>query len=696
MNIKQISIVFSIFTMLSSQSVFAQSSRTPQAQVAEMYWHRAMANLRTAHIQQSDGMGSSYRAAREDYSTVIRLMPQYADAYFMRSMVAFIMADYHNAFEDMQMALQLRTSIRQKRPPSMLRNALESDSFDGMFALAAGQFGKADSLFAQSLYKNNLRQSGALYIYRALAQFGVGKRDAACEDCRKAEMLGEPKAKEVFERYCSTGNVVLDISFPQPFQFFPRDAQDSASVLLSGVVNRSNVDSVFTILFRNGTQVQRVSMPLVYMPVKNVVPAVTKNSTRSSKTKAKLAARFALSVRLKAECAEYNITLAIRLKNGTDSIVAERDSLVAGDVFLFAGQSNMVLGNVPDSPKEEFLRTYNFDNNNVGGLSKWWQTMAFTNTIVSQMSHIGALGGTLAQSILDKQKIPICAIHAAVGGTSIELHLPVRKNPPQGIYNNALHIAKQSGLAKHIRGIVWFQGESNTGLGYADKFTALYSAWKMDYPSVQRVYVVQIRPNSCNDFDNSDIREEQRRLQEILPNVDVLAANAVQGYDGCHFSQQGYEQLAGQVYRLMERDLYGGKDTIDIASPSLRKAFFADTTRRTVVLEFSPTTISITTSSDSLVVKGIGYTLRDAFQIDGRTKEGNKSLLDAHGWIERVETNGTGTVRVRLCEGVQAERISYIPSKFYPATTVIYDGPWLVTKRGVGVLSFFRAGIQAP
>jgi len=694
MSIKRILVMLAIFGVLASQSLFAQRSRTPQAQEAEIYWHRAMSNLRTAHLQQSDGMGSNYRVAREDFSTVIRLVPQYADAYFMRSMIAFIMADYHIAFEDMQIALQLRADIWQKRPSSMLRNALETDSFDGMFALAAGQFGKADSLFARSLYKNYLRQSGALYIYRALAQFGVGKRDAACEDCRKAEMLGELKAKEVFERYCGNSNVVLDIAFPQSFQFFPRDAHDSASVQLSGIVNRSGVDSVFAVLSRNGTPVQRVSLPLVYAPI--VQNAVAKNSSRSGTRNAKHSARFAMALRLKAECAEYSIMLRVRFKNGLDSLIAQRDSLVAGDVFLFAGQSNMVLGNVPNSPKEEYLRTYNFDDNNPGGTLRWWQTMASTNTMTSAISRIGALGGTLAETILERQGIPVCAIHAAVGGTSIELHLPLRKNPPQGMYDYVLHLARQAGLAKNIRGIVWYQGESNTGLGYTDKFAALYRAWKLDYPNVQRVYVVQIRPNSCNDFDHSDIREEQRRLPEIFPDVVVLSANAVQGYDGCHFSQQGYEELAQQTYRLVEKDLYGGKDTVDIVAPSLRKAFFADSTRRTVVLEFSPSTSHITTSMDSLQVKGVTYTLSDGLLIDGRTKEGNKAILDASGWIERVETNGTHTMSVHLREGQQAERISYVPNKFYTATTVVYEGPWLITKRGVGVLSFYRAVIQAP
>ncbi len=690
-------IVFvAIAILLPSHLVFAQRTRPQQTQEAEMHWQMAMANLKTANLQQSDGMGSSYRAALEGFSRVISLVPRYADAYFMRAMVAFIMEDYHGAFEDMNAALHLRKSIFENHPQSMLRSTLEKDSFDGMFALAAGQFAQADSLFARSLYKNQLRQNGALYVYRALAQVGVGRRDAACEDCRRAEILGESKSREVFNRYCGNSAVVLDITFPQNFQFFARDAQDSASVLLSGTVNRKEVDSVYAILLRSEIAVQRVSMPLVYSPNNNAAPFSTKDAPRSKKSATSSAARFTLTLRLKAECVEYSLRLGVRFKNGADSIVVQRDSLVAGDVFLFAGQSNMVGGEVPMSSKGEFLRTYCLDENSDGHNFSWWQTMASTNKITSAISHIGGLGGALASHIVEEHGIPVCALHPAWGGTSIEMHLPVRKVPPQGIYDYTLNLARQSGLAKHIRGIVWYQGESNAGLGYAEKFAALYRAWKTDYPAVQRLYVVQIRPNSCNDLDQSDIREEQRRLPEFLPNIEVVAANAVQGYDGCHFSQQGYEQLAGQIFRLTERDFYGGKDTIDIGSPSLRQASFTDSARRTVLLEFAPFASHITSSSDSLIVKGVSYSLKDAFQIDGRLQEGNKTVLDAHGWIESVEAKGSNLVRVRLREGIRAERISYIPNKFYPASAVVYDGPWLVTKRGVGVLSFFRADIKEP
>jgi hypothetical protein len=570
-----------------------------------------------------------------------------------------------------------------------MRSDVEMKNFDGLIALVLGKFALADSLFTNLYQPENLRSRGALLFYRAVARFGLHRYESACKDCRIAVSWGESQAAELMERSCPEADITVDNTFPQNFQFYPREANDSARLILSGFVHRADMDSVFVILYRNEYAVSRIAAALDFKQ--------QKESLKSSYTKPgnfvsrKFQARFSLPIQIKSECAEYSFALGMCDKKGNENIVLRRDSLVAGDVLLFGGQSNMVLGNVPKSLKSEYMRTYNLENE-----TSRWQQMNITNNFTGQLGRIGALSGDLARRIVEDRGIPVCAIHSAVNGSSIEQHLPMRRNPPRGIYDNVLNLARQSGLAKNIRGIVWYQGESNTGLGYAERFSALYRAWKVDYPAVQRVYVVQVRPNVCNNFEQSDVREEQRHLPEFFSNVEVIAANAVRDYDGCHFSQQGYEELAGQVYRLVERDFYGSKDSINISSPNLRKAFFADTLRQIITLEFLPATSQISVSFDSLLVNGIYYSLRDAFLLDGRTSEGNNSLLDAPGWIERIETNTINTVHIRLRKGIQAERITYIPNKFYPASNVVYNGPWLVTKRGVGILSFYRVSIQAP
>lgn len=698
---QQVGLFFATVLLLITFPLVSNAQRisVKQAKEADQLWARAMTNYRIALENQFDVTGANFRSAREDLTGLIAYMPQYAQAYFMRAVIAFSMLDLYDAFLDICQAVRLKPSIVEAPPPYQMRSASDKLHFQGMIALASGNDSQADSILSIPLLKQHLHRSEALYLYRAMARFNLGRKGESCADCQKALSANIPQAKAFRERFCQDEDVVLDSSFPTNLQFFPRGSNDSATVTLSGTIHRQNVDSVYAILIRAGQVVQRASLPVVYTVQKNGSPkgvslgelgkVVKKNILNPSYGTQRLNATFLFPVRIKAECAEYSLVLGLRLKNGGDTVITRRDSLVAGDAFLFAGQSNMVLGAVPSSDKAEFMRTYNFEISH-----SWWQTMVSTNALPREMGHIGGFGGAMAKNIVEERKIPVCVIHAALSGTSIEQYFPTRGSPKNSMYDNARILAQQSGLAKNIRGIVWYQGESNTGIGYSEKFAALYRAWKLDYPAVQRVYVVQIRPNACNDFDHSNLREDQRRLPEFFPNVSLVSANAVPGYDGCHFSQQGYEAIAGQVYRLMERDFYNGKDTLDIVAPSLRNASFSDSTRRTVELLFSPSTSNITVSSDSIFAGNAWRSLRDAFLIDGLTREGDKALLGAHGWIENVEVTGTNTVRVHLRDGVHAERITYIPSKFYPTTSVVYDGPWLVTKRGVGVLSFFRASIH--
>jgi hypothetical protein len=684
-------LVWAFWTLFAQESVIAQRLNPKEAQELENLWSRAQLNYQIAIEKQSPPTSNNLRAAFDDFSAILSRLPNNANAHFMRSVVAFSMMNYQESFADMQSALRYDARLAQKPLQYTMRSPIEKQNFEGFIALAAKQFVRADSLLANLYQPEMIRERGALYYYRAMAKFGLRKSETGCEDCRIAEELGAAGAEELFARNCSQADVVLDKSFPRNFQFFAREANDSARLSLSGVVRRAGVDSVVVVVYRNGEAVARQSVELT------AVSTSSKESAKSSqKQVTKLLGKqwqvpFTVPISIKAECAQYGFVLGLKDKSGVEQTVARRDSLVAGDVFLFGGQSNMVLGDVPPSPKAAFMRTYNREN-----IASWWQTMAATNGFSGRLGRSGALSGELARRIVEERGIPVCGIYASVNGSSIEQHFPQRKNLPQGIYDNALRMARLSGLAKHIRGIFWYQGESNSGLGYGQKFAALAEAWKSDYPAVEHLYVVQIRPNSCNTLDQNDVREEQRHLGAMFPNLRMIAASGVEGYDGCHFSQAGYASFAGQLYRALAHDSYGVADTTDIVSPNLAKAYFADTTRQTVVLEFTPSSSRIITSVDSLLVDGKAVFIKDAFLCDGRLLENGKSFLDAPNMIASVEASGKNTVRITLQSGIRAERLTYLPDKFYPGTVTVYAGPWLQTPRGMGVLSFFRAPIQPP
>ena len=72
-----------------------------------------------------------------------------------------------------------------------------------------------------------------------------------------------------------------------------------------------------------------------------------------------------------------------------------------------------------------------------------------------------------------------------------------------------------------------------------------------------------------------------------------------------------------------------------------------------------------------------GRPLASAFYFNGE-----EALQPDSAWII-----GT-TVVLRPPEELNVTTVSYVPSKNYPGTTTLFQGPWLVDEMGVGALSF--------
>ncbi|MCU0426819.1 MAG: sialate O-acetylesterase [Candidatus Kapabacteria bacterium] len=693
-----------------AQPIFAQGKLSKKAQEAQALWSRAMLNYQFAMQNKFAITSANFRASFEDFSSVIEIAPTFAEAYFMRSLVGFSLRKIDDAFIDAKEVVRLKPSFANLHPPFLVTTVADSLAFEGILAFAAKNFVKADSLFSLPETQVNMRSMEMMYLYKAIAQYNIGKQQKGCEDCRKAVEWGIPNADKFTEYLCNADSVVLAKDFPVSMQFFPRDKNDSAQIILRGLVRRSDADSVVLEQYRNGKPIHRESILLKFVEPKKksplsslgvlgtyigqqnaekqTTPKHTTNKKNLPSTKS-LQAEFSMPMPIKAECAEYSFKLSLKLGNGGYSMIATRDSLIAGDVFLFAGQSNMVLGDVPQSTKQEFIRTYNTQQDRL------WQTMSATNVMPFSMGHIGALGGRIAQRIVEEQGIPVCAIHAAESGTSIEEHFPTYGSDRRLIFDRAYRLARNAGLAAKLRGIVWYQGESNTGLGYTQRFSQLYAAWKQAYPAFERIHVIQIRQNQCNEFDQNDIRDEQRRFPEVLPKISVIASNGVEGYDGCHFSQSGFLQLGDLVYASVAHDYYASTDTIDVISPTINRAYFEDSAKTRLVLDFVPSLSSIIPSTtDSVKVLDKYFFLKDAFALSGRHAINGGVFLDSRAEILGVEINSTNRVVLTLRSGVIAETVSYLPDKTYTGTSVFYNGPWLTTKRGAGVLAFYRFKIQ--
>jgi hypothetical protein len=239
-----------------------------------------------------------------------------------------------------------------------------------------------------------------------------------------------------------------------------------------------------------------------------------------------------------------------------------------------------------------------------------------------------------------------------------------------------LYRAQQSQLAKAVKALFWYQGESNTITNYYTNFKNLYDDWMSDYPNLKKVYVIQFRPG-CVESTNSPLRDLQRTLSDSLPKIITHSTMSIPYYDGCHFALSGYHILGDQLFNLVDRDFYRSVDTIGISSPNISKAFFANTQRDVIGLLFDSQGAEIMMPNDT-IISSIHASLKDYLYIGNDT-----------GTVYDILAS-KDTIWLKLSKPTEAEYISYLPDRYYHNTETAYVGPWLTNSRGVGAFSFWH------
>lgn len=314
-------------------------------------------------------------------------------------------------------------------------------------------------------------------------------------------------------------------------------------------------------------------------------------------------ASFFFEVEIPAELANYEFRLK-GLKNGVEYPEAGACNVVAGDAYIIQGQSN-ALASIPYDPgnvidhayrhhRNAFVRNFGkmYDNDT---LLIWRRELDDDNPFAGPGS--GQWGLVLGEKIVKEQGIPVAILNGAISGISIDSMLP---NPfdhadQSKSYGRFLHRVSRSGLANDIRGLLFFQGETNAAGGFWDsaeeyslKFQSLDAAWEQDFPGIERKYLFQIRPglywagaslNSC-----LQIAEGQRTIAEIDPDWQIMSSTSM-SHDSSHYHyQNGYRRAGEDIYRLLAIDLYDEPYANDVYPPTPDSAWFANASHTELVL----------------------------------------------------------------------------------------------------------------
>ncbi|ABP65854.1 protein of unknown function DUF303, acetylesterase putative [Caldicellulosiruptor saccharolyticus DSM 8903] len=181
---------------------------------------------------------------------------------------------------------------------------------------------------------------------------------------------------------------------------------------------------------------------------------------------------------------------------------------------------------------------------------------------------------------------------------------------PTGLYNGMIAPL----LNYSIKGIIWYQGESNTDRpeGYCKKLCSLVEDWRkkwgdsnLPFLYVQLANFMEAKPQPC-ESNWAKLREEQRRALLSLDNVGMAVAIDLGEWNDLHPSNK--KDVAQRLALLAQKVAYGEKDLV--ASGPLYKSMKIEGNK--IILEFSDV-------GSGLVAKGGG--MLKHFAIAGKDKK---------------------------------------------------------------------------
>ena len=444
-------------------------------------------------------------------------------------------------------------------------------------------------------------------------------------------------------------------SWPKIRQLYPRNrALNSAAVGISGTERAGGFSQAVLRVYREGVQVGAEQVQsLVY---------------------AGGAAPFSFTATIPAELASYDLELLLRDGMGGEFIVKRAEDIVAGDVFVIQGQSNadaQLYSGSANSWSDSFIRTFGLNTDDPT------DTLAETSWLTAKgdgsryvLGGVGQWGLILGSRLIQENGVPVAIVNGAHPGQPIGFFQRNDASPMDVStnYGRLLYRMQQGGLDGAVRAILYYQGENDGDPGQAAVheagYIALRSDWMEDYPSVERLYIVQVREGCGVTRFDVDLRNRQRLMADRFSNVSVMSSNGLNGHDGCHFSfANGYEKLGFDAARLLRRDLYGAPSLPNIDAPNPGYAVLTGAGNNVIRIRLRNPADAITFDAGAAGDFAVTKSGAPVSVVSGSFSGGDIVL--------QLSGNATG-----------ATAVSY--------TGHTGSGPWVRNANGIGLLSFIE------
>ncbi|MBO9614756.1 MAG: T9SS type A sorting domain-containing protein [Dyadobacter sp.] len=453
---------------------------------------------------------------------------------------------------------------------------------------------------------------------------------------------------------------------PQDYQLYPRDGASEARVPIAGVVDAADWEYVSVQVLRDGQLYQYRRANIQY--------------------RANAKGNFSTEAKIKAERANYDFKVFL-CRDADSTLLVTRNRVVSGDVYILSGQSNST-GFFGEGDTSMFCRTFGKITDNLNNASyDAADTLWALSNMHSYNNGVGTMGLEIQKQLIEKSGVPNCLINAGYHWSSAYSHsIRTESNPTDFTngYGRMLYRARKAGVADAVKAYIFRQGESEAygeGGNWEGHFDVLYKNLKMDFPNLQKLYVFQIDIIYHSSLIGVLIRDYQRRLPAMYPDITSIATVGTTGFDGLHYNREGNKQSGFELSRLMLRDFYASGDTVNITSPNLKKAFYNSAEKKNLTLVFDegqelkyPETYKHPGGA-VLDLKDLFYLDHQAGAVTGGKAEGNRVILD-------------------LKAPQNAATLNYLPpyvekeSPYHPFT-----GPYLANAKGMRAFTFFNVPI---
>lgn len=458
---------------------------------------------------------------------------------------------------------------------------------------------------------------------------------------------------------------VVFTRLPQDLQLYPRNAEKEATVPISGIVETAGYDYLSVQVLRNNAVQKYLRAEVKY---NNGVGTFTTETT------------------IKAELANYNFK--IYLCKGQDStLITERKNVVAGDVYVVSGQSNST-GFFTEKDTSQFCRTFGkiTPDLNTGAYDPADTLWAFSNQH-SYNNGVGTMGLEIQKQLVEQSGMPNCLINAGFHWSSAAAHAQRTESNPADLHNGygrMLYRLQKGGLASSVKAYIFRQGESEAyheGGNWSGNFDLLRKNLKKDLANLAKIYVFQIDVIYYPSPVGAEVRDYQRRLPNIYPDLRSLATVGTKEFDGLHYGREGNKQSGLELSRLIARDFYGLKDTVDINSPNIQKIYYKTAEKKQVILVFDEGQQLVypepfkPNGQVTLDMKDFFYFNGESGSVASARVEGNRIILD-------------------LKAPQQATTMDLMPM-YTPENGPYYplNGPFIKNSLGMRAFTFFKVPI---